>query len=159
MCSSDIPYDRFFLDWSHIVLTCILFPKGVLHIHHGLPVQDIRYQNVWQWVGHKTPWKFEEHQWYKKNLPYAMVIFNIQNGPKLSQVCSFGIQERVWNNRGKRAISVRATEFLLYYVCCKRSKKLTKQKSYGGLHRKISFPTVFQGLIDNRAFYNYLNLL
>ena len=49
-------------------------------------------------------------------------IFNKQKGnhPKLSQICSYaflyqGTQERVRNSRGKRAISVRATEVLLYY--------------------------------------------
>ena len=50
-------------------------------------------------------------------------IFNITkkaNRPKLSQICSYGFllqvtQERVGNNHGKRAISVRATEVLLYY--------------------------------------------
>ena len=48
-------------------------------------------------------------------------IFNIkkENHPKLSQICSNGIffqgtQERVRNNRGRRDISVRATEVLLY---------------------------------------------
>ena len=50
-------------------------------------------------------------------------IFNIKqkNHPKLSQIRSFkifvqGIQERVRNSRGKRAISVRATDGLLYKV-------------------------------------------
>ena len=48
-------------------------------------------------------------------------IFNIkkENHPKLSQICSYGFlfrrtQERVRNSHGKRAISVRATEVLLY---------------------------------------------
>ena len=47
-------------------------------------------------------------------------IFNVkkENHPKLSQICSYGFlfqgtQERVRNSRGKRAISVRATEVLL----------------------------------------------
>ena len=39
--------------------------------------------------------------------------------PKLSQFCSYGIfpgtPERVRNSRGKRAISVRAIEVLLYF--------------------------------------------
>ena len=50
-------------------------------------------------------------------------IFNKQKGnhPELSQICSYaflyqGTQERVRNSRGKRAISVRATEILLYLV-------------------------------------------
>ena len=49
-------------------------------------------------------------------------IFNIkkENNPKLSQICSSGFlfqrtQERVRNSHGKRAISVRATEVLLYF--------------------------------------------
>ena len=33
-----------------------------------------------------------------------------KNHPKLSQICSYGIQELVQNSRGKRAISVGATE-------------------------------------------------
>ena len=42
-----------------------------------------------------------------------------ENLPKLSQICSHGIfsqgnQEQVRNSRGKRAISVRAIEVLLY---------------------------------------------
>ena len=42
-----------------------------------------------------------------------------ENHPKLSKICSYGFlfqgtQERVRNSRGKRAISVRATEVLLY---------------------------------------------
>ena len=49
--------------------------------------------------------------------PYT--IFNIKNHPKLSEICSYGTffqgpQEQVRNSRGKRAISVRATEVLLY---------------------------------------------
>ena len=48
-------------------------------------------------------------------------IFNIKwklNHPKLSQICSYGIffqgtQERVRNSRGKRVMSVQATEGLL----------------------------------------------
>ena len=44
---------------------------------------------------------------------------NKKKHPKLSQVCSYGIffqgtQEQVRNSRGKRAISVRAIEVLLY---------------------------------------------
>ena len=49
-------------------------------------------------------------------------IFNIKKEkyPYLSQICSYGFlfkgtQERVRNSHGKRAISVRATEVLLYY--------------------------------------------
>ena len=50
-------------------------------------------------------------------------IFNIkkkENHPKLFQICSYvffqGIQERVRNGRGKRVISVQATEVLLYLL-------------------------------------------
>ena len=48
-------------------------------------------------------------------------IFNIKKSHlKLSQICIHGIfpvtQERIRNSRGKRAISVRATEGLLYLV-------------------------------------------
>ena len=50
-------------------------------------------------------------------------IFNVkkENRPNLSLICSYGIlflgtQERVRNSCGKRAISVRATEVLLYIV-------------------------------------------
>ena len=49
-------------------------------------------------------------------------IFNIktENNPKLSQICSYGFlfkwtPERFRNSHGKRAISVRATEVLLYF--------------------------------------------
>ena len=51
--------------------------------------------------------------------PYT--IFNIQKiHLKLSQICSYGFlfqgtQERVRNSLGKRTISVRATEVLLYF--------------------------------------------
>ena len=52
---------------------------------------------------------------------YTIACINTKkkNHPKLSQICSFGIflrgtQERVRNSRGKRAVSVRATEVLLY---------------------------------------------
>ena len=48
-------------------------------------------------------------------------IFNIkkENHPKLAQICSYGVffqwsPEQIRNSRGKRAISVRATEDLLY---------------------------------------------
>ena len=47
-------------------------------------------------------------------------VFNVKNrkSPKSSQICSYGIflgtQELVRNSHGKRAISVRATENLLY---------------------------------------------
>ena len=42
-----------------------------------------------------------------------------ENHPKLSQICNYvylflGFQERVRNSHGKRAISVRAIEVLLY---------------------------------------------
>ena len=47
------------------------------------------------------------------------IIFKKENHHKLSQFCSYGIffvgtQARVRNSHGKRAISVRATEVLLY---------------------------------------------
>ena len=52
------------------------------------------------------------------NIPFSI---KKENHPKLSQICSYrilfqGSQERVRNSRGKRAISVRATEVLLYSV-------------------------------------------
>ena len=53
-------------------------------------------------------------------------IFNLKkkitlNYPKYNNVCSYGIfslgtQERVRKGRGKRAIGVRATEVLLYFL-------------------------------------------
>ena len=50
------------------------------------------------------------------NIPFSI---KKENHPKLSQICSYrilfqGSQERVRNSRGKRAISVRATEVRLY---------------------------------------------
>ena len=50
---------------------------------------------------------------------YTIFIIRKENHPRLSQICSYGIffqgaQERVRNRHGKRAISVRATEVLLY---------------------------------------------
>ena len=51
-------------------------------------------------------------------------VFNIKeernplNHPESAAMGFFqGTQERVRNSRGKRAISVRATEFLLYSLC------------------------------------------
>ena len=49
------------------------------------------------------------------NLPFQ---YKKENHPKLLETCSYrilfeGSQERVRNSRGKRAISVRATEVLL----------------------------------------------
>ena len=50
---------------------------------------------------------------------YTIFIIKKENPPKFSQICSYGFclqgtQERVRNSRVKRAISVRATEVLLY---------------------------------------------
>ena len=51
---------------------------------------------------------------------YTISQYKKENHPKLSQICNYGIcskgqsQERVRNSRGKRAISVRAIEILLY---------------------------------------------
>ena len=50
---------------------------------------------------------------------YTIFIIKKENHPNLSQICSYGIlfqgtQEGVRNSRGKPAISVRATEVLLY---------------------------------------------
>ena len=50
------------------------------------------------------------------NIPFS--ILN-ENNPKLSQICSYriffqGTQEQVRNSHGKQAMSVRATEGLLY---------------------------------------------
>ena len=54
------------------------------------------------------------------NTQYTIFNTKKENHPKLSQICSNGFlfqgtQERVRNSRGKRAISVRATEVLLYF--------------------------------------------
>ena len=51
--------------------------------------------------------------------PYTTFNIKKENHPKLSLICSYGFlcqgtQERVRISRGKRAISVRATEVLLY---------------------------------------------
>ena len=51
------------------------------------------------------------------NIPFK---YKKENHTKLSQICSQevffqGTQERVRNSHGKRAISVRATEVLLYF--------------------------------------------
>ena len=51
------------------------------------------------------------------NIPFS--IIKKENHTKLSQICSqwfvfLGTEERVRNNRGKRAISVRAIEVPLY---------------------------------------------
>ena len=50
-----------------------------------------------------------------------------KNHPKLSQICSYwifflGSQELVRNSRGKRVISVRAIEVLLYTIPLTRNK-------------------------------------
>ena len=54
------------------------------------------------------------------NIPFSNI--KEENHSKLSQICSNGIfsrtQERGRNNHGKRAISVRATEVLLYNGNC-----------------------------------------
>ena len=55
---------------------------------------------------------------------YTIFKIKKENCPKISQICSYGFffqgtQEAVRNSRGKRAISVRAIEGLLYYICCK----------------------------------------
>ena len=61
-------------------------------------------------------------------------IFNIKkNCPKLSQICSYGFlfqgtQERVRNSHGKQAISVRATEVLLYHKILNFGTYLSEQK-------------------------------
>ena len=51
------------------------------------------------------------------NTQYTISQYEKENHSKLSQICSYGIfqgtEERVRNSRGKRAISVRATEVLL----------------------------------------------
>ena len=58
-----------------------------------------------------------------------------KNQPSLSQICSYGIlflgtQERVRNSRGKRAISVRATEVLLYiYIPSSKSNAKSNAKT------------------------------
>ena len=52
------------------------------------------------------------------NIPFSIQTKE-KNHTKLSQICNqgfffLGIQERVRKSRGKRAISIRATEVLLY---------------------------------------------
>ena len=56
-----------------------------------------------------------------ENTQYTVFNIKKENHTKLSQICSQGIfflgtQERVRNSRGKRAISVRAIEVLLYIL-------------------------------------------
>ena len=51
---------------------------------------------------------------------YTIFQYEKEKDPKLFEICSYGIlfqgtQERVRKSRGKRAISVRAIEVLLYY--------------------------------------------
>ena len=52
---------------------------------------------------------------------YTIFQYEKEKGPKLFQICSYvilfqGTQERVRKIRGKRAISVRAIEVLLYQL-------------------------------------------
>ena len=49
--------------------------------------------------------------------PYTISQYEKENHPKLSQICSCGIFPRdpVRNSHGKRAISIRAIEVLLYF--------------------------------------------
>ena len=52
------------------------------------------------------------------SVPINHFQYKIENHPKSTQICSYGIyfqgtQERFRNSRGKRAISVRAIEVLL----------------------------------------------
>ena len=67
----------------------------------------------------------ESPQWGDSNENTQFTVFNIkkENHTKLSQICSqgfafLGTEERVRNNRNKRAISVRAIEVLLYTLMC-----------------------------------------
>ena len=56
------------------------------------------------------------------NIPLSIYKENHEKYPKYNNVYSNGMfrlgpQERVRNSRGKRAISVRATEVQLYFYC------------------------------------------
>ena len=83
----------------------------------------------------RTPqhWKFTQHHRTTRPPPNMKVCclfsirvhtiyhfqYKIENHPKLTQICSYGIffqwtQEQFQNSRGKGAISVRAIEVLLY---------------------------------------------
>ena len=84
-------------------------------------------------------------------------IFNIkkENHPKLSLICSYGFlfqgtQERVRNSRGKRAISVRASEVQLYII----HRRPKGQCLYGiELQMRDSIPC------ENNAFTNFQILI
>ena len=89
---------------------------------------------------------------------YAIFQYEKEKHPKLSQICSYGIffqgiQERVRKIRGKRAISVRAIEVLLYLAesCItngskekvstqaqKKKKKKKKTKLSRGFHFQVN---------------------
>ena len=66
-------------------------------------------------------YSLESPQRGDSNVYTQYTSFNVkkENHPNLSKICSYGFslqvtQERVRNSRGKRAISVRAIEVLLY---------------------------------------------
>ena len=72
---------------------------------------------VYSVVSLESPHRGDSNEYTK----YTKFNIKKENHTKLSQICSYGIffqwtQERVRNSRGKRAISVRATEVLLYIV-------------------------------------------
>ena len=68
---------------------------------------------------------------YTHNIPFSM--YKKKNHAKLSQISIkgffLGTQERVRNSRGKRAISVRAIEVLLYFSCFTERNREAKKNS------------------------------
>ena len=87
------------------------------------------------------------------------IIFNINTKchPKLSQICSYGnfprTQERVRNSRGKRVISVRAIEVILYlqYLLQNYKKNITHFKENISFQVKIentcNFPFIYASVL------------
>ena len=61
------------------------------------------------------------------NIPFSIYIK--ENQLKLSPICSYRTQRRGRNNHDKRAMSVRATEFLLYI--CLRLARLMPGRVFG----------------------------
>ena len=65
----------------------------------------------------ESPHRGDSNQ-YTQYTIFSMNKKNILNYPKSAAIGFFqGTQERVRNSRGIRAISVRATEVVLYVVC------------------------------------------
>ena len=68
----------------------------------------------------ESPHRGNSNEYTQQTIIYIKKKISLNN-PKYNNVCSYGIlflrtQERVRNSRGKLAISVRATEVLLYFV-------------------------------------------